>query len=94
MYFTLTPLSIYEQISNVIYDDVKSNTNDFLNKKAISDDYVVFSNQYSIYKTIGLVTYNSLINTLTLKLNNNSYSFNIDNDREKIILLLLSAKKN
>lgn len=94
LYFTVVPIIIYDCVTQVIYSDENLNTNSFLNNKIGNGYYIIPENQYSIYRSLGIHSYDALTNRINIKLNNSEYSFDIDKDRDQIILFLLSSKQS
>lgn len=86
LYFTVEPFTIYDQVSTVKFDDITNNTNTELNNQERTRKYLITENQYSVYQNMGIGSYNSITNSLTLKVNNATYNFDIDTDKAKIIL--------
>lgn len=94
LFFTTQPFMIYDQIGTVKFDDETNNTNDELNNKELVRRYIVPENKYSVYENMGIAEFNSIFNSVTFKLNNISYTFDLINDLEKIILPLIISYPN
>src|SRR5690554_771523 len=86
LYFTVMPFTIYDQVATVKFDDTTANTNDELNNKERTRKYLITENQYSVYQNMGIASYNSNLNSVTLKVNNANYTFDLDSDKAKLIL--------
>ncbi|CCU55385.1 unknown similar to AMEV071 [Adoxophyes honmai entomopoxvirus 'L'] len=84
------PLNIYELMSLTTAYDPIINVSKQFNTNNLKLIYIFLSSNI-IYKKQGLINYDLLNNTITIKLNGNSYIFNINTDKNKYIPMILLA---
>ncbi|AAG02777.1 hypothetical protein AMV071 [Betaentomopoxvirus amoorei] len=84
------PLNIYELMSfTTIYDPIIAVNNNFNNNKL--RQIYVFLSKNVIYKRQGIITYDLLNDTITIRVRGNSYIFNINSDQSKFIPMIILA---
>jgi hypothetical protein len=93
LFLTTQPLNIYEQIGNVSLENINENTNLYLNQSQQQKKYLLSDSDQLIYKSLGIVNYDVNTNNISLLFTKEKYSFDLDKDKDKFILSLLSADK-
>lgn len=87
-YLTVIPFNIYDQISNTTSSNTITDTNEYLNNNINTTSLVLFENVYNIYSNVGNISYDVLTNSVIIKTLNNTYTYDIDTDIDKILLTL------
>ncbi|CCU56287.1 unknown similar to AMEV071 [Mythimna separata entomopoxvirus 'L'] len=84
------PLNIYELMSlSSAYDPITTVSNEF-NSNTLKQIYIFLSTNI-IYKKQGIISYDLLNDTINIRVNGNSYIFNINTDQNKYIPMILLA---